>query len=169
MSWLSKQSGSDEYSQNLSNFDNKPAEVAWIDESRCIGCIKCIQACPVGAIVGARKLLHTVVADECIGCRLCTDPCPTDCIEMHPLAEGEWVEMQREADSIRRLHNTAERKQLHLVKTGRARPVVEAETSEQKTQAQPQDRKQQVSDAIARMRARKMAQQQSKPGGPRDE
>ena len=56
--------------------------VAVIDESRCIGCVKCIQACPVDAIVGAAKLMHTVIADECSGCELCIAPCPVDCIEM---------------------------------------------------------------------------------------
>ena len=59
-------------------------EVAWIDESACIGCTKCIQACPVDAIVGASKYMHTVIADECTGCELCIPPCPVDCIEMRP-------------------------------------------------------------------------------------
>ena len=60
------------------------AEVAWIDESACIGCTKCIQACPVDAIVGASKYMHTIIADECTGCELCIPPCPVDCIEMRP-------------------------------------------------------------------------------------
>jgi Na+-translocating ferredoxin:NAD+ oxidoreductase subunit B len=59
-------------------------EVAWIDESVCIGCMKCIQACPVDAIVGASKYMHTIIADECTGCELCIPPCPVDCIEMRP-------------------------------------------------------------------------------------
>jgi electron transport complex protein RnfB len=59
-------------------------EVAWIDESACIGCTKCIQACPVDAIVGASKYMHTIIADECTGCELCIPPCPVDCIEMRP-------------------------------------------------------------------------------------
>ncbi|HEY5807585.1 MAG TPA: RnfABCDGE type electron transport complex subunit B [Povalibacter sp.] len=58
--------------------------VAWIDEPACIGCTKCIQACPVDAIVGANKFMHTVIAAECTGCELCIPPCPVDCIEMHP-------------------------------------------------------------------------------------
>ena len=56
--------------------------VARIDEARCIGCTLCIQACPVDAIVGAAKLMHTVIAAECTGCELCVPPCPVDCIEM---------------------------------------------------------------------------------------
>ena len=62
-----------------------PAQVAYIREAECIGCTKCIQACPIDAIVGAAKLMHTVLIDECTGCDLCVAPCPVDCIEMHPL------------------------------------------------------------------------------------
>ena len=64
-----------------------PAQVAYIREAECIGCTKCIQACPVDAIVGAAKLMHTVIVDECTGCNLCVAPCPVDCIEMRPLAD----------------------------------------------------------------------------------
>jgi electron transport complex protein RnfB len=63
-----------------------PAQVAYIREAECIGCTKCIQACPVDAIVGAAKLMHTVIVDECTGCDLCVAPCPVDCIEMRPTA-----------------------------------------------------------------------------------
>lgn len=59
-----------------------PAQIAFIREAECIGCTKCIQACPVDAIVGAAKLMHTVIIDECTGCDLCVAPCPVDCIEM---------------------------------------------------------------------------------------
>lgn len=62
-----------------------PPQVAYIREAECIGCTKCIQACPIDAIVGAAKLMHTVIIDECTGCDLCVAPCPVDCIEMHPL------------------------------------------------------------------------------------
>lgn len=60
------------------------ATVAWIDEPACIGCTKCIQACPVDAIAGASKFMHTVIAAQCTGCELCIPPCPVDCIEMRP-------------------------------------------------------------------------------------
>ncbi|MGH8192353.1 MAG: RnfABCDGE type electron transport complex subunit B [Rhodanobacteraceae bacterium] len=59
-----------------------PPCVAWIDETACIGCTKCIQACPVDAIVGASRLMHSVIADRCTGCELCLPPCPVDCIAM---------------------------------------------------------------------------------------
>jgi len=61
-----------------------PPRVAVIDEDVCIGCTKCIQACPVDAIVGASKLMHTVITDLCTGCELCIPPCPVDCIAMVP-------------------------------------------------------------------------------------
>ena len=60
----------------------RPLAVALIDEGLCIGCTLCIHACPVDAIVGAAKLMHTVIARECIGCKLCLPPCPVDCIRM---------------------------------------------------------------------------------------
>ncbi len=58
--------------------------VAYIHEEECIGCMKCIRACPVDAIIGTTKMMHTVITDECTGCKLCVEPCPVDCIEMVP-------------------------------------------------------------------------------------
>jgi len=69
-------------------------KVAFIREDECIGCTKCIQACPVDAILGAAKQMHTVIADECTGCDLCVEPCPVDCIDMIPvettIANWKW-------------------------------------------------------------------------------
>lgn len=65
--------------------ENSVKRVAFIHEDMCIGCTKCIQACPVDAIVGGNKALHTVIKEECTGCDLCVDPCPTNCIEMVPI------------------------------------------------------------------------------------
>lgn len=62
-----------------------PKRVASIREHECIGCTKCIQACPVDAIVGAPKRMHTVIVSDCTGCDLCVEPCPVDCIDMLPL------------------------------------------------------------------------------------
>lgn len=64
--------------------------VAIIDEEHCIGCTLCIQACPVDAIVGANKLMHTVLSNRCTGCDLCIAPCPVDCIHMEPI-NREWT------------------------------------------------------------------------------
>ena len=63
----------------------KPKMVAIIDEPVCIGCTLCIQACPVDAILGAPKQMHTIIAEECTGCELCIPPCPVDCIDMVPI------------------------------------------------------------------------------------
>ena len=70
---------------NPQNGVEKPKVVALIREDECIGCTKCIQACPVDAIIGAPKLMHTVLADRCTGCELCVPPCPVDCIDLLPL------------------------------------------------------------------------------------
>lgn len=58
---------------------------AYIREDECIGCTKCIQACPMDAILGAAKQMHTVIRSECTGCDLCVEPCPVDCIELRPI------------------------------------------------------------------------------------
>ena len=71
---------------NRANGIEKPVVVALIRELECIGCTKCIQACPVDAIVGASKRMHTVLADLCTGCELCIPPCPVDCIDLVPPA-----------------------------------------------------------------------------------
>ena len=83
--------------------------VAYIREAECIGCTKCIQACPVDAIVGAAKQMHTVIVSECTGCDLCVEPCPVDCIDMievgsnlqswkweKPLPAGQLIATDRE-------------------------------------------------------------------------
>lgn len=73
-------------------------QIAVIREAECIGCTKCIQACPVDAIIGANKQMHTVMADVCIGCELCVSPCPVDCIDLiprpakHPIEQHQFSE-----------------------------------------------------------------------------
>jgi len=66
------------------------SSVARIDEPRCIGCTRCMDACPVDAISGANGFMHAVIANWCIGCKLCVPPCPVDCIDMVP-APGPWT------------------------------------------------------------------------------
>lgn len=70
---------------NADNGVEKPKSLAIIDEAVCIGCTLCIQACPVDAILGAAKQMHTVIESECTGCELCVEPCPVDCIYMIPV------------------------------------------------------------------------------------
>lgn len=73
----------------------EPPRVAVIDEELCIGCVKCIRACPVDAIIGAAKMMHTVIPEQCTGCELCIAPCPVDCISMetieHDPRERFWM------------------------------------------------------------------------------
>lgn len=71
--------------ESAHDLEEEVKTVAFIHEDMCIGCTKCIQACPVDAIVGANKALHTVIKDECTGCNLCVAPCPTNCIDMIPV------------------------------------------------------------------------------------
>jgi electron transport complex protein RnfB len=84
----------------------KRIAVAVVDEPRCIGCARCIDACPVDAIVGARGLMHTVVEPWCIGCELCLPPCPVDCIAM-VAPRGEWNEALKKAAGRRGRARTA--------------------------------------------------------------
>jgi Na+-translocating ferredoxin:NAD+ oxidoreductase subunit B len=96
----------------------KRAGVAVVDEARCIGCVRCIEACPVDAIVGARGFMHTVVEDWCIGCELCVAPCPVDCIDMLPpkatwtpalkRAAGERARARRDRLSSSRINSFGE-------------------------------------------------------------
>ena len=86
--------GREEKPLNPANGIEKPAEIAVIDEDACIGCTKCIQVCPVDAIVGANKLMHTILSAECNSCELCIPACPVDCIAM---IAGEPAESSRGA------------------------------------------------------------------------
>jgi electron transport complex protein RnfB len=83
----------------------QPPAVALIDEATCIGCTLCIQACPVDAIAGASKLMHTVIAAECTGCALCIPPCPVDCISMAETGDNATSEERRhQAQHFRARH-----------------------------------------------------------------
>ncbi len=100
---------------------HKPKQVAFIIEQDCIGCVKCIAACPVDAILGAAKFMHTVIAAECTGCELCVAPCPVDCIIMKPVAaidlpdkaqqraQAEHAKRRYEARGLRQATEAAEK------------------------------------------------------------
>jgi Na+-translocating ferredoxin:NAD+ oxidoreductase subunit B len=91
---------------------NKPKQLAFIVEDDCIGCVKCLAACPVDAIVGAAKMMHTVIATECTGCELCLAPCPVDCIVMQPLIEepSNELKIQQKFIAMLRYENRNQRK-----------------------------------------------------------
>ncbi len=109
---------------NPSHGVERPLHVAIIDESLCIGCTLCIQACPVDAIVGAARVMHTVVAEWCNGCDLCVAPCPMDCIAMVPVLpvrawnddDARWSRARYEARGKRLAVERAEREQSLLLK-----------------------------------------------------
>jgi len=87
---------------NPENGVERPLTVAVIDESRCIGCTLCIPACPVDAILGSAKRMHSVIASHCTGCDLCLPPCPMDCISMVPVTPARaWTAADRDAARAR--------------------------------------------------------------------
>ncbi|WP_175878087.1 electron transport complex subunit RsxB [Burkholderia sp. BCC0097] len=108
---------------NPVNGSEHPRAVAFIDENLCIGCTLCMQACPVDAIVGAPKQMHTIVASLCTGCDLCIPPCPVDCIAMLPVTgdrTGWDAWSQEQADAARERHD------LRLARERREREAAEA-------------------------------------------
>jgi electron transport complex protein RnfB len=108
---------------NPANGVERPRRVAVIDEARCIGCTLCIRACPVDAIAGAAKLMHTVVTQLCTGCDLCLPPCPVDCIAMVP-ATGEdaiWDTARADAARARFEHRAARLERERGERAARAR------------------------------------------------
>lgn len=91
---------------NPVNGFERPRPVAFIDEALCIGCTLCIQACPVDAIIGAAKQMHTILPELCTGCDLCVAPCPVDCIVLYPVTEDRtgwdaWTDEQAQAARAR--------------------------------------------------------------------
>jgi electron transport complex protein RnfB len=142
---------------------HEPRRSAVIDEARCIGCRKCIDACPVDAIVGARQWMHTVIAVQCSGCELCLPPCPVDCIDMAavPLAANDspWREYARAETEDWRRRTTARLARLakprtrspkkHTGATRRDAPLSEAPS--------PDAIRAEIAAAVERVRKRRLA------------
>lgn len=132
-----------------------PLQVAVIDEPHCIGCTLCIQACPVDAIVGANKLMHTVVADLCTGCDLCVAPCPVDCISMQD-AHRSWT-----ADDAGKARANHRRREQRLADQHQEDSTLAARTLSNKAavtdiaHSNPETRQKIISDALAQARARR--------------
>lgn len=131
----------------------RPRRVAAIDEPRCIGCTLCIQACPVDAIVGAPKQLHTVVAELCTGCDLCLPPCPVDCIAMVPATDPAWERSR--ADSARARFEARNRR-FAQARAERAARLARPATPGRATGA-GDDKQAVIRAAVARARARRAA------------
>lgn len=141
-----------------------PLQLAVIDERYCIGCTLCIQACPVDAILGASKVMHTILSDDCTGCDLCVAPCPVDCIEMIDVTPARaWT--RSDADQARERYD---RRQLRVNKTPASlRTSDNTDTSEDHSvHATPraalspsavQEKQTAVQAALARARARRNA------------
>ena len=98
---------------------SKPKAVAFIDEDTCIGCTFCIQACPVDAILGAAKQMHTIIEKECTGCELCLPPCPVDCITMPEIKEIISDDIVKKEANIARKRNNFRILSLEGEKIGR--------------------------------------------------
>lgn len=88
----------------------KPKWLAVIREDECIGCTKCIQACPVDAILGSNKQMHTVISVECTGCELCVAPCPVDCIDLIAVHEESLAQQKQKADVARERFRAREKR-----------------------------------------------------------
>ncbi|MEN3366364.1 MAG: H+/Na+-translocating ferredoxin:NAD+ oxidoreductase subunit [Burkholderiales bacterium] len=161
---------------NPVNGIERPRPLAVIDESLCIGCTLCIQACPVDAIVGAAKQMHTVVADLCTGCDLCVAPCPVDCIAMVEVTAGKtgWdAWSQQQADDARarhdfrtfRLRREKEENDARLAAKAAAKlKAVEAESTLTPEEKAAQERKKAIIQAAierARLKKEQMAAQQA--------
>lgn len=122
----------------------KPPMIAMIREPECIGCTKCIQACPVDAIIGASKQMHTVITDTCTGCELCVPPCPVDCIDMIVIEQRNETQQQAFSNQAReRFENRNKRL---------ARDHDEFIQPQKNTL---DERKNAIADAVARVKAKK--------------
>jgi len=146
---------------NPAHGQEKPLEVAIIDESVCIGCTLCIQACPVDAILGAPKRMHSILPMHCTGCALCVAPCPMDCIRMEPLDPPRpWL--RADADRARaRMHARKARLQAQANEDNarlEAKALAKLDEIDERTDLSAPElakKKAVVQAAIARARARR--------------
>ena len=111
-----------------------PEYLAVIDEARCIGCAKCLPPCPVDAIVGAKRYMHTVIAEDCTGCELCIAPCPVDCISL-VRREAAAATLPLPSPALNR-----QRFEAHVSRAARRAAEQAALLSERKRAAQPPPR-----------------------------
>lgn len=126
----------------------KPKLLAVIREAECIGCTICIQACPVDAILGSAKQMHTVIASECTGCELCVAPCPVDCIDLIAVSQNESMTSDKEKANHARSRFNSRQQRLSQEK------IEKAASQHKKSQA---IKKSYIEDAIARAKAKRAA------------
>jgi len=134
--------------------NTRPPAIASIREAECIGCTKCINACPVDAIIGSAKLMHAILTSECTGCGLCIEPCPVDCIELLPMEAPQYdkaIARDRfQARQIRQLSQQHEQEQRYREK----RQLV---TKNDNNNKQDKSAKQEyILQALARVNAKKI-------------
>jgi Na+-translocating ferredoxin:NAD+ oxidoreductase subunit B len=126
----------------------KPPTKAIIREAECIGCTKCIQACPIDAIIGSAKHTHTVISDECTGCELCVEPCPVDCIDM------VLIEKPQAEDSKRKAHLARKRYQARIRRTDMTTRSKNYQKDNLSREEEIKARKNELLQAIARAKAK---------------
>jgi Na+-translocating ferredoxin:NAD+ oxidoreductase subunit B len=166
---------------DTSHGEERPRPVAVIDENVCIGCTLCMQACPVDAIAGAAKQMHTVIAELCTGCDLCVPPCPVDCIDMIPVTGDRtgwdaWsqpqADMARERHDRRLARDRREHEEAEARAAARAAAVSKAAPAPEEAKAPAQDDAEAKKRAIiqaAMERARKKKEEMAKLGaGPKN-
>lgn len=122
---------------------------ALIQEAWCIGCTKCIQVCPVDAIIGSAKWMHTVLSQVCTGCGACIEPCPMDCIELLPNTDPLFDPLEAE----KRTHQREQR--LHIEQTQQKTPIERPVIPSESRQTKPLSIKEEIAAAVARAKAKK--------------
>lgn len=152
---LARLTGQPAWPLNPANGVEKPREVAYILEEHCIGCTKCLPACPVDAIVGANKRMHTVIVSECTGCELCIAPCPVDCIVMLPDTAQDGA--PRGAIDAAEAAHFRRRYDAHLARIERRREEQSAKIEAKRADLKQQTGASTLADAIARAKARRIA------------
>lgn len=160
---------------NIRHGEERERPLAVIEEAYCIGCTLCIQACPVDAIIGAPKQMHSIIPDLCTGCDLCVAPCPVDCITMVPVTAGQtgWAAWSQPlADQSRRQFETRNRRlvrekaenedRLAAKAAAKLKALEDEATSNEAERLAKERKKSIITAAIERARLKKIAAESGK-------
>jgi Na+-translocating ferredoxin:NAD+ oxidoreductase subunit B len=148
---------------------HEPRRRAVIDEARCIGCRKCLDVCPVDAIVGAHQWMHTVVAQQCSGCELCVAPCPVDCIALVPVAPAATAAEPWPEYPPAETRDWRARTEARLIRLARARNVRARRRSSADADARvpdapsPQEMRREIDAAVERVKRRRTGNARAAP------